>query len=136
MPNTEIVLSLPTRMLHQPPAMVPRHTTPSRNRWLKVLAWTLGSLVVLLVVAIIGAKAWINSYLRSPEFRRRMAERSGDEMRSKVEIAPIRFEGTEFFSDGLSALGGPEAKFSDVKIETVRGEFQVPAIWRLLFGDR
>ena len=107
-----------------------------RKNWFKILAWTLGSGIVLLVVAAVGMKAWINSYLRSAEFRQRMVTHSGEEMRAKVEIAPVQFSGSEFFSDGLEALGGPEAKFSSVKIQNVRGEFRLPTVWRLLFGDK
>lgn len=116
--------------------MARRQTSSLPKTWLKVLAWTVGSFAVLFVVAIVGAKGWISSYLRSPEFLGRMAEHSGEEMRARVEISPVRFDGSQFFSDGLQAMGGPEANFSDVKVTNVRGEFRLPALWRLLFGDR
>jgi hypothetical protein len=116
--------------------MVRRQTSSSPKKWLKVLAWTLGSLAVLFVIAIVGAKGWINSYLGSPEFLRRMARHSSEEMRARVEISPVRFDGSQFFSDGLQATGGPEANFSDLKITNVRGEFRLPTLWGLLSGDR
>ena len=106
------------------------------NRSLKILGWSAAILAVLLVALVVGAKAWINSYLHSAEFRKQLAERTSEQMRAKVEIAPVTFDGSQFFCDGLIAQGGIEAKFSDVKIENVRGEFKLPGVWRLLFGDR
>ena len=106
------------------------------NRSLKILGWSAVVVAVLLVALVVGAKAWINSYLRSPEFRKQLAERTSEHMRAQVEIAPVTFDGSQFFCDGLNAKGGQEAKFSDVKVENVRGEFKLPGVWRLLFGDR
>lgn len=111
-------------------------TRPTSRLWLKVA----GVLALLGVVAIVGVflgfKSWAMTHLRSAEFRRTMEERAGQDMRGKVEISPIRFEGGQFFSDGLSAIGGPEAGFHSVKIENVRGDFKLPSLWRLIFGDR
>ena len=57
-------------------------------------------------------------------------------LQAKVDIAPIGFGTTDFFADGLTATGGQDAKFSSLKVENVRGDFHLPSIWHLLFGDR
>ncbi len=75
------------------------------------------------------------NHLRSPEFRRQVEARAGQDLRGRVEIFPIRFEGGQFYSDGLSALGGPDAGFHSVKIENVRGDFRLPSLWQLIVGE-
>ena len=113
-----------------------RSNSAPSNRSLKILGWSAAIVAVLLLAFVVGAKMWINSYLHSPEFRKQLAERTAEHMRAQVEIAPVTFDGAQFFCDGLSAKGGQEAKFSDVRIENVRGEFKLPGVWRLLFGDK
>ncbi len=108
----------------------------SSNRWLKVLVWTGVTLVVLLFAGLAGVKAWVNSYLRSAEFRKQIAERTAEHLQAEVEIAPIRFDTTEFSCSGLTGQGGLNGKFSDIKVEDVHGEFRLPSVWRMLFGDK
>ena len=115
---------------------MPRRNAPNSKRWPKILAWTLGSLVVLLIAATLIGQAWLNSYLRSPAFRQQLEERASIKMRAKVEIAPVRFQGPQFFSDGFSASGTSEASFSAVKVENIRGDISLPFILRVLFGER
>ena len=93
-------------------------------------------LVVGVAAAFIYYKSWTMSYLRSAGFRSKVEASAGQDLRGRVEIFPIRFEGNQFFSDGLTATGGPEAGFHSVKIENVRGDFKLPSLWQLLFGDR
>lgn len=108
---------------------------PSSRLWLKIV----GALSVLLVAGIVtvfvGFKSWAMKHLRSPEFRRQVESRAGQDLRGRVEIFPIRFEGGQFYSDGLSALGGPDAGFHSVKIENVRGDFRLPSLWQLIVGE-
>ena len=109
---------------------------PSSRLWLKVSGILAALVVLALIVVFVGFKSWAMSHLRSAEFRRKIEDRAGQDVRGKVEIFPIRFEGGQFFSDGLSAIGGPEAGFHSVKIEDVRGDFKLPSLWQVLFGDR
>lgn len=109
---------------------------PSSTRWLKWLAWIGVVLVVLVIGGVAGVKMWVNSYLRSAEFRKQIRERTAEQLQAQVEIAPIRFDTTEFFCDGLKGEGARDGKFSDLKVENVRGEFRLPSVWRMLFGDK
>lgn len=79
---------------------------------------------------------WVNSHLRSAEFRKQIRERTAEHLQAQVDISPIRFATTEFFSDGLVAEGAIDAKFSRLKVENVHGEFLLPSVWRMLFGDK
>jgi len=109
---------------------------PSSSRWPRVLAWTAAALLLLLLAAVIAVKMWVSSYLRSPEFRKKLAERTAQQLQSQVEIEPIGFDTTEFFCGGLVASGALDAKFSSLKIENIRGEFRLPTVWRMIFGDK
>ena len=110
--------------------------TRSSSRWLKLLAWFGAVLVVLLIGGVMGVKSWVNSYLRSAEFRKQIAERTAEHLQAQVDIAPIRFDTTEFYCDGLKGEGARDGKFSDIKVENVRGEFRLPSVWRMIFGDK
>jgi hypothetical protein len=108
----------------------------SSKRWLKILGWSAGVLAFLLLALVMAGRMWINSYLRSPQFRSVLSGRTAEHMRARVEIAPVSFDGAQFFCDGLDAKGSQEAKFSSFRIENVRGEFRLPTLWRMIFGDR
>jgi hypothetical protein len=105
-------------------------------RWLTVLAWTGGVLAVLALAGVMAVKSWVNSYLRSPEFRKQIAARTAEHLQAEVDIEPIGFDTTEFFCGGLRGQGARDAKFSDIKVENVRGEFRLPGVWRMIFGDK
>jgi hypothetical protein len=116
-----------------------RSKTASRSTsrlWLKVLVGIAVVLVIGVAAIFLGFKSWAMSHIRSASFRKQIEERASQDLRGRVEILPIRFEGNQFFSDGLTALGGPEAGFHSVKVENVRGDFKLPSLWTLLFGDR
>jgi len=109
---------------------------PASSVWPKVLAWSAAALVALAVCSLVGVKMWVNSYLRSAEFRKKIEDRTAEHLQAQVDISPIRFDTTEFFCDGLHGQGGRDGKFSDIRVENVRGEFRLPSVWRLLFGDK
>ena len=109
---------------------------PASSRWLKVLTWAGVVLVLLVLAGVMGVKLWVNAYLRSPEFRKQIAARTAEQLQAQVDIAPIRFDTSEFFCDGLKGEGARDGKFSDIKVENVRGEFRLPSVWRMIFGDK
>jgi hypothetical protein len=116
---------------------MPRRASASKpNRWLKPVLWTAGILIVLVVVALLLAPVFLNRYLRSPEFRTKLADRTSHNLRAQVEIDPIRFEGTQFFVDKFNAIGTPEAGFSNLKVDSLRGDISLPSVVRMLFGER
>ena len=92
--------------------------------------------MVLLVAALLIGQVWLNRYLGSAEFRAKIEARTGQNMRAKVEIAPIRFDGTQFFCETFQAQGAQDASFSLAKVEDVRGEVSLPSIIGVIFGER
>ena len=69
-------------------ALRPNYRTSSA-RWIKLLAWTSLALVVLAVCGLVAVKMWVNSYLRSAEFRKQIGERCGyllDVLRLRAEF--------------------------------------------------
>ena len=115
---------------------MPRRSPAKPKRWLKVLGWTLGIALVLGVGALVIGQWWLNRYLGSPEFRATLEEKTGRNLRAKVEISPIGFRGTEFFTDLFSGQGVSDAAYSKAKAEDVRGEVALPSIIGLILGDR
>src|SRR5215207_4944156 len=107
---------------------MPRRAAAKSNRWIRVLLWTTGTLVVLISAALLIGQWWLNSYLRSPEFRSMLEEKTGRNMRAQLEISPIRFEGAQFSSEGFTARGAQDAAFSLAKVEDVKGEVSLPSI--------
>ena len=125
----------PSFISHVPMALRSQKISSS-SRWPKVLAWTGVALAVLIFIGLAVVKMWVNSYLRSAEFRKQISERTAEHLQAQVEIAPIRFATTEFFCDGLKGEGARAGKFSDIKVENVHGEFRLPSVWRMIFGDK
>ncbi len=115
---------------------MPRRNATKSNRWVKVLIWTLAVLFVLGAVGCIVAQALLNQYLRSAKFREDIEQRSGINLRAKIEIAPVRFEGSQFFCDSFRAQGADEASFSELRVDAIRGELNLPSILKVIFGSR
>ncbi len=115
---------------------MPRRAASKNTRWIRILAWTLGSLVALIVAALLIGQTWLNRYLRSPEFRGVLEEKTGRNMRADVDITPIRFEGAQFSCENFTAKGAKDASFSLAKVEDVRGEVSIPSIIGVVFGER
>ncbi len=113
-----------------------RSANPSARRWWKVAAISAGVLALVGLAGLVGFKAWLNHYLRSPAFRTKLEANLGSDLRARAEVSPIRFESTQFYCDGLKAVGAEDASFSDITVDQVRGEFSLPSVWRILFGDR
>jgi len=115
---------------------MPRAASDKSNRWLKILAWSGGVLIVLVIAVIFGGQAWINRYLRSVEFREMLESKTGRNIRAQVEIAPIRFDGGQFFCESFRAQGAQDAAFSIAKVDDLRGEVTIPSVVALIFGER
>jgi hypothetical protein len=115
---------------------MPRRASANSNRWLPILAWTTGAVVLLIIAALLIGQVWLNRYLRSEEFRGTLEQKTGVNMRAKVSIAPIVFEGTQFACADFTAQGAQDAAFSLAKVEDVRGDVSLPSIIAVFFGQR
>lgn len=116
--------------LHCQPEMsaVPELQAPTHRRAKLALAW-FGGVVVLLLVAWFGVKAWLVAYLHGPEFQRFVNARLGETLRAEVDCAPLRFEGFDVFCDGVKARGYEGSPFAEARVEQVRARFSLRKIF-------
>src|SRR5262245_49395153 len=91
---------------------VPEPQAPTRRR-AKIVFVSLGSIVVLLIAAWFGLKAWLIAYLHGPEFQRFVSARLSETLRAEVDCAPLRFEGFDVFCDGVRARGYEDSPFAE-----------------------
>jgi hypothetical protein len=115
---------------------MPRRAADKSTRWVPILAWSVGGLAVLIMAALLIGQTWLNRYLRSPEFRGMLEEKTGRNLRANVSIAPIRIEGAQFSCENFNAQGAQDASFSLAKVEDVKGEVSLPSIIGVIFGQR
>jgi hypothetical protein len=104
----------------------PNARTPSPSgRWPRRLGIGFSALLVLLAVVWFAGRAWLDGYLRGPEFRRFIAVRIGETTRADAEVAPLAFTGLNVYSDGVKAQGYEGAAFANTSIENVRMRFSL-----------
>lgn len=110
-------------------------SSPRRQRqrgistWKKYALWTLATLPVLLLAGYFAARVWIDSYLRSDDFRRFVSRATAHTLKAEGEFAPLRFTGMNIFSDGFKARGSEEAAFSTFTVDQVRADLSLRR-WR------
>lgn len=95
------------------------------SRWFRFFVWAIPICLVALIIGFFVAKAAIDSYLRSDNFRQFLARKAGGTMHADVEIAPLHFSGMNIFVDGFKAQGGKDAAFAEFALEQVRAEISL-----------
>src|SRR3954467_15107785 len=98
-----------------------RRKAKKKNRTWKIAAWVGGSLVALVVAAVVLGQMFIARYLRSAEFREKIEAESGRALRAKVELEQPRLEETQFYTGRFEAQGTQEAGFAKLTAENIRG---------------
>ena len=109
-----------------PPA---RPATPVRSRrpfWL--LALPVGLVVVMAV--LFGARAWVENFLRSDDFRHFLDRKTSAALRADGRFQPLHWQnGTEVYTDAFDATGSPDSPFARLSIEQVRARLDLHALW-------
>jgi hypothetical protein len=85
---------------------------------------------VLFGIGWFAGRAWLDSYLRGPEFRRFIAERIGDTLRADTEVAPLAFNGLDVYTEGVKAQGFEEAAFASARVDNARMKFSLRRLLR------
>ena len=112
-----------------------RMSTPRRQHqrgtsaWKRCAIWALAALPVLLIAGYFAARAWIDSYLHSEDFRRFVSRATAHTLKAEGEFAPLHFTGMNIYSDGFKARGGEEAMFSTFAIDQIRADLSLRR-WR------
>ncbi len=107
---------------------MPRPNTRLRTkprRWLRALAWGVPALLVLGIVGVFVAKAAIDAYLRSDDFRQFVAGKAGATLRAEAEVASLQFSGTSVYGESFHARGGKDAAFSELHLDGLRAELSL-----------
>jgi hypothetical protein len=76
--------------------------------------------LVLLVIAVLGGKAWVQGYLRSDRFRHFIDRKAGQSLEAQATLAPLSVSGQSFHSESFKALGYEGSWFSEIRLEQLR----------------
>ena len=110
-------------------------STPRRQRqsgppaWKRVALWSLAVVLVLLFAGYFAARAWIDGYLRSEDFRRFVSGATARTLKAEGEFAPLRFTGMNIYSDGFKARGSEASAFAALAIDQIRADLSLRR-WR------
>ncbi len=86
-----------------------------------VVVLTLGGvLLIALVIGLLVAKSAITSWLHGEGFQEWLTRKAGQALHSEVEIAELRWQGKEVYSNELKATGYEEAGFAKLQIDGLR----------------
>ena len=95
----------------------------------QVLLWSALGLVVLLLAVLVGGSLWVRSFLKSEDFRRLVAEKTGTALEGEANYSPLRWEGSSVFSDSLTVAGSEKSILKELKTELIRAQVN----WRAIF---
>jgi hypothetical protein len=104
---------------------MPSRRVPLRSSAARFVFIGLGGLLALLVGGWLAGQAWVEAYLRGPEFRRFVNGKVGDTLRAEVDFAPFQFTGLSVFSEGIQAQGFEGAPFARAEVGQVRAQFSL-----------
>lgn len=98
---------------------------PRRLRWLIALP----VLLVLALAALLGARVWIEAFLRGDDFRHFIDRKASAVLRTDGQFAPLRWQDAEVYSDAFDASGGT-GPWEKLTVEEVRARLDLAAVWR------
>ncbi len=105
---------------------------PTRPRSRRTLLWfslPVG-LLMIVVVGLLGARAWVLSFLRSDDFRHFLERKTSAALRADAHLEPLRWQDTEVFTEALDATGNTASPFAKLTVEQVRARVDLHALWR------
>lgn len=89
----------------------------------------LGLSVAVLIAVAVGLNLWIHSYLRSENFRRLVAAKTGAALHVDADYQPLDWSGSSVFSGALTGRGEPGALIENLSAEQLRANVD----WRAVF---
>ena len=105
-------------------SMAPRKRTgkksKSRINPLVVVLTLGGVIIVVLVIGLLVAKSAITSWLHGEGFQEWLTSKAGQALHSKVEMAELRWQGKEVYSNEFKATGYADAGFAKLQIDGLR----------------
>lgn len=92
----------------------------------RVALWALAIAPVMLLIGFFAVRAWLESYMRSEDFRRFVSSATARTLKAEGEFAPLQFAGmNSVYSDGFKARGSEEAAFSTVAVDQIRADLSL-----------
>lgn len=98
----------------------------------KNLPWlwiSLALVVLLLAAGGIGVSVWVKRFLRSEDFRRLVAAKTGQALRAEAVYSPLRWQGSSVFADSLQAQGTPGSIVENFQADQIRAEVNWREAW-------
>jgi hypothetical protein len=102
----------------------------SRSSKLRPLAIFAGLLAVLVVAILVGISVWFGSYIRSEEFRARLAEKTGTAFDASAGFSPLRWTGASAYAESATLKGSPSSSLKNLNAREIRAEVN----WRAAFS--
>ena len=84
--------------------------------------------IFLAVLAAVGTSVWISRFLRGEAFRKLIATKTGEALRSEVVYGPLRWTGSSLFVDSIEATGDPGSMVERLRAYQVRADVNLRAI--------
>jgi hypothetical protein len=94
----------------------------TRRRPLMFVLIGCGSLLMLLLVALLAVKAGVRSWLEGAGFRTWLTERSAALLQSETELVGLAWQNREVTATSFRATGYPEAGFAQLDLQGVRAK--------------
>jgi hypothetical protein len=96
----------------------------------RIIGWSALALLVLLIVALVVARAMFNHYLHGAAFRHMLAGKVGDSLHaSEADFSPLDFDGSLVFGQNFHAARDDGGGFSTIDADQLRATFD----WHSLF---
>jgi hypothetical protein len=114
---------------------VERRKRVSRSPVRKLLLWGSATSAACLLAAVFGGQIWLESYLKSEQFRQHSQKAVGKALRAETRLSHPQRSGTSLYLDslesrGLAAQAQPPARFREMDAFGVRAELDLTALWR------
>lgn len=109
---------------------MPISSPKSRPQWGRLVLCALWIFLGLLVVAIVGGRVWLRSYLHGPGFQRFVSDRLSRTLRAEVTCSPFRADGLTLYCDEITARGYEDSPFASAKAVRVWARFELGSIFQ------
>ncbi len=94
------------------------------------LLWVGAVFAVCGVVGLFAVQAWLESYLKSDAFRLKAESAIGKALHAKAQLLPLQRQASVVSTEALALEGGTGAVFRSAKLQGVRAELDLSALWQ------
>lgn len=85
--------------------------------------------LVCLLLVVVGARWWLERFLRSDDFRRFLDRKTSAALQAEAHIEPLHWEGSEVYTVGINVRGSPDGPLTAFNADQVRAAFDLGALW-------